>query len=72
MTHVRACPKCGVIVEWSKGEPEPTTMLNGKVIMSRPCWLECPEHGKFDNISKKMNEGWERVERGMKKKNQKE
>ncbi len=66
MGHVRACPECGVIVEWSKGELEPHTLPSGKVIHSRRCWLECPEHGPFDNIKAKMNEAWKRVERGMK------
>jgi len=65
MTHVRACPECGVIVEWTKGEPELKTLPNGKEVYVTPLSLSCPEHGPFDNVKAKMNDAWRRVERGM-------
>jgi len=55
--HVRACPKCGLIVPWTRTEP---AYKDGE----RIGWkvkLTCPEHGDFDNISDRMNKAWSRV-----------
>lgn len=66
MGHVRACPECGKIVEWTRGKPKSTTLPNGEIVDVIPLSLECPEHGPFDNISGKVNQAWKRVERGLK------
>ena len=66
MTHARACPVCGLVVEWTRGEKVPATMPDGSIAMVTPMSLSCPEHGPFDNMKAKMNEAWKRVERGMK------
>lgn len=68
MGHVKACPECGKIVEWTRGEPRTVTTVSGKVIEGVvPLSLVCPEHGPFDNVKAKMEDAWKRVERGMRK-----
>ena len=67
MTHTRACPVCGVIVEWTRGEPRTVTTVAGTVIHGVVrLSLSCLEHGPFDNISGKLNTAFERLERGLK------
>ena len=40
MTHTRACPKCGKVVPWTKGD---------KSKHGYHMKLICPEHGEFRN-----------------------
>ena len=61
MSHVRACPICGDIVEWTRHPREKTTMPNGEVIDAIPMSLECPKHGPFDNIANRLNHSISRV-----------
>ena len=49
MTHTRACPKCGKIVEWTFEEPIEKMMPNGEFVTVRPAKLICPVHGEFRN-----------------------
>jgi hypothetical protein len=54
MTHARACPKCGKIVEWTLDEPIEKMMPNGEVVPVRHARLICPEHGEFRNPAEAM------------------
>jgi hypothetical protein len=47
MTHNRACPECGLIVEWTKGEQVKHQMPSGE-ITAYLMLLICPEHGEFE------------------------
>ena len=48
MVHNRACPVCGKIVEWTKGEKVLKTMPNGETVGVYHPKLICPEHGEFE------------------------
>ena len=65
--HVRACPVCGVVVEWTRHPRVKTTMPNGEVIDAIPLSLECPEHGPFDNIAGRLNSALTRVMKEIEK-----
>jgi len=67
MTHNRECPKCGLIVEWTRGEQVKHQTPSGEITAYKML-LICPEHGEFEpRAHAKLNEAWARVERGMKK-----
>ena len=59
--HPRACPVCGVIVDWTRHPRVKTTMPNGEIVGAIPLSLECSEHGPFDNITDRLNSKLARV-----------
>ena len=61
MTHNRECPKCGLIVEWTK-TPARKEMPNGEMVTVQLCSLECPEHGEFEpRAHEQLNRNLSRV-----------
>jgi len=60
--HPRACPVCGVIVDWTR-TPARKTLPNGETVTVQLHSLECPEHGPFDNITDRLNAKLSRVMR---------
>jgi hypothetical protein len=65
MVHNRECPKCGKIVEWTRGE-EFTTMIHGKEVKGYRALLICPEHGEFEpRAHEKLAEALERVAKNL-------
>ena len=48
MVHNRACPVCGKIVEWTKGELKEFETYSGIKVKARELSLICPEHGEFE------------------------
>ena len=68
MTHNRECPKCGLIVEWTRGEKVTHVVRGIGEITAYKMHLICPEHGEFEpRAHAKLNEAWARVERSIKK-----
>jgi hypothetical protein len=63
--HPRACPKCGLVVEWTRHPRQEKLMPNGELVSYTPLSLECPEHGPFDNMTDRLNEAWARVSKGF-------
>ena len=52
MAHNRECPKCGLIVDWTRGEQVTHRIRDGspegKEITAYSMHLICPEHGEFE------------------------
>jgi len=62
MTHNRECPKCGLIVEWTRGKKVKHTMPTGAIITAHEMLLICPEHGEFEpRAHEKLNRELSRV-----------
>lgn len=47
MTHNRECPKCGRIVDWTKGKKREHERFGTKITYY-DVLLICPEHGEFE------------------------
>ena len=45
--HNRECPKCGLVIEWTKGKKREHERFGTKIV-SYDMLLICPEHGEFE------------------------
>ena len=62
MVHNRACPICGKIVEWTRGEKVTTTVRGLGEITSHKMHLICPEHGEFEpRVHEKLRHAFRRI-----------
>jgi len=62
MAHNRECPKCGLIVEWTRGKQVKHTMYSGEEITAYKMHLICPEHGEFEpRVHEQLNNALTRV-----------
>lgn len=67
-THNRECPKCGLIVEWTRGQKVKKVMPNGETVTAYTVLLICPEHGEFEPRShERLNADLSRVMKEIEK-----
>ena len=59
--HNRACPKCGKIVEWTRGKKHVHERFGSKIV-SYSMHLICHEHGEFEpRAHEQLNKDLSRV-----------